>query len=836
MIVRTRHPLCARLALGLVLTLVVLSARAAATHGCSLGAGGCGLGSCVVPGCSQPKGPSGGCLQIDPTGDHIFKPHPPHYHNEPHPWHEHHSPSGVVIWPRRVVAPVNSEVVLLAGICGKDGHLRANENVEWIMAPGGVGHFLGIGQRSWLHSLSLLGEAPKKIDNTYATGVTMGRYVNLTRGTPMVEDDIKVQKGQTWVTASSPVEGTSYVTVFGPEVYGWDRRQQTAEIYWVDAQWQFPPAAVNPVGTRHAFTTVVTKYSDRAPVIGWRVRYEITGGPEAGFAPDGAKVVEIPTNELGQATAEIFQPVPMAGTNVVSIQVIRPADSATGNQRMVMGTGTTSKTWSSPDIALQKTGPAQAAIGALATYRLEIRNPGGASVRDVVVIDQIPPGMTHVSSNPPATVQAARLEWRLGELLGGQTATIEFNVRVDQAGTFNNCASLTTAEGLTAQDCVSTTVMASVLDVRVTAPPSVSVGQDVPFLISITNSGNAPATGLRVKSTFDAGLQHATYPSPLENGLQSLEPGQTQQITINLKAVQAGQLCNTVEVLSPTAILGSARACVTAAQSGGAPVTPGQPSVPGQASIQVEKTGPSALRVGEKAEFNIIITNNGQTTVNDLKITDNYDVALDPVQATDGYAFVGDDLVWRIDTLAPGRRVLLQIHCQCQQPIARACNRITVTTREGARADAEACLEIRPATGAPPSGAGAGATPQGAANLTLTIADRRDPVTAGRELVYEVRITNRGTTAARKLSLRADASNDLLPIAIGTSGPSKATISQQRVQFAEVDSLEPGSSLLYLVGVRAQRPGTGRVSVQVSTLGASAPVTAEESTTIIPEQ
>src|SRR5205814_825687 len=82
-----------------------------------------------------------------------------------------------------------------------------------------------------------------KIDSRYAINSTLFHPMTLDRGTPVPTDDVLVQSGQAWVTVTSPTEGTSRVTVFAPQVYGWDRRQQTASIYWVDAQWRFPPPA-----------------------------------------------------------------------------------------------------------------------------------------------------------------------------------------------------------------------------------------------------------------------------------------------------------------------------------------------------------------------------------------------------------------------------------------------------------------------------------------------------------------------------------------------------------------------------------------------------------------
>lgn len=818
---------------------------------------GCGLGNCALPKCG-----AGSCLpKIDQSGQRLFEKCPPKYKQEPGPHHAKHRPSSVVVSPRRVIAPVGSEVVVLAGVCGRDGYLRADENVQWALAPGGVGHFLAVGRRESIHFLNIFTDAPEKIDNTFAIGATSGRYVMLNRGTPTTDDDVAVQRGQAWITVSSPVEGTSWVTAFAPSVYGWDTRQQTAAIHWVDAQWTFPPPAANPLGSRQVFTTTVSRYSDRTPVEGYRVRYEILSGPDAAFAPDGARFVEALTNSLGQASVEIFQAAPAGGVNQIGIQVIQPPNSSTGAQRLILGTGSTTMTWTSRDVALSMTGPAQASIGALATYRVDVSNPSDVAVRDVVVTDQLPEGMTHVSSNPLATIQGSRLEFRLGDLGPRQSRSIELNVRVDQPGTFNHCVALATGEGLNAQDCVTTTVMSPTLDVRMTAPEQVGVGGQVTFQVSLTNRSEAALAGLRIVSRFDAGLQHDGGPSPLERTIDApLAPGQTTSLAITMTARQAGQLCNSVEVVSPAGTLGTARSCVNAVAA---------PAGAGQPSISVEKTGPATSTVGEVAEFNIDIANNGSVAVNELRVRDNYDVALDPVRATDGYSFVGEDLVWLIDTLPPGRRVRLQIQCRCQQAIGRACNRVTVTTREGAQANNEACLEIRAAAGggAPPvvppptspsptPGQPTPAEPQpfpsqpqptpaqpqpapaqtemqaGAGNLSVSITDRRDPVFSGREATYEVRVSNRAATSDRNVRLTVVAPDGMTPLPGGTVGPEGSTIVGSRIEFAPIGEIPPNETRTYQVRLRADRQGTVRVQAQVTSQGHPTPVTAEETTTI----
>ncbi len=195
---------------------------------------------------------------------------------------------GLSIAPTQIVAPIGSEVVLVAGIMGDKGYLLERERVEWMLNASDPGHFVQLGQNGLLDCLNHIRGLPKKVDATYAINTTSTRPVTLDRGTPTPVDDLIVHTGQAWVSISSPSEGTTHVTAYAPGVTAWDRRQQNASIYWVDAQWNFPPPLLSPVGGRGTLTTLVTHQSDGSPAAGYVVRYEVQGGPEAGFSPDGA--------------------------------------------------------------------------------------------------------------------------------------------------------------------------------------------------------------------------------------------------------------------------------------------------------------------------------------------------------------------------------------------------------------------------------------------------------------------------------------------------------------------------------------------------------------------
>jgi uncharacterized repeat protein (TIGR01451 family) len=744
---------------------------------------------------------------IDPSGERFFIAGPVMRQSEPSPPHCH-DPVRIQLTPSKIIAPVGCEVVLLAGVCGPDGYLRAREQVEWMLAPGGVGQFLTVGRRGPLDWLAGFYPGPRKIDNTYALGTTSSSYLCLTRGTPTPEDDLPVERGQAWVAVTSPVEGVSYVTAYAPGVKAWDSHTQTSTIHWIDAEFAYPPPAVNPGGSRHTFTTTITRHSTGAPVAGWRVRYEITGGPAAGFAPDGAPLVEVASNELGQASAEIYQLDTKPGTNTVSIQVIRPAD-ATGD-RFVVGQGATQKTWTAPDISLDASGPGQGLVGDTLTYRIDVRNPGDFTAKDVTVTETLAAGVTLVSSTPPPGAPGGSLQWSLGDLQAGESRTITLQLRAARPGTVNNCASVTTAEKLSAQDCVATTILAPSLRVAMTGPPQAEVGQPATFQVQITNSGSAVLTGLVIVDRYDPGLEHASQPKTrvIERSLGDLAAGQTKNVEVTFNVVQAGKLCNAVEVQGSAGVLGSAKTCLTAVEPGAA--------ADGASNLTVTKTGPKTQVEGGTASFVIKVTNQAQTPVTNLTVTDHVDPSLQPTEASNGYQWDGADLIWKIDALPPGKSLQLNIKCECTEAADNICNRVTVTSDQGDRETAESCLTVTAAS----------------AGLQPSIDEEGDPVALGKQTTYRINVVNNGTAEEQNVMVIVTVPDLMTPLSGVPQGGTSVKPSGKVVRFNPV-RLAPGKTLSYTVVVRADTVGNGVARVEVTSKNQTTPATAETTTTVV---
>ena len=761
---------------------------------------------------------------------------------------------GLALSPSQLIAPVGSEVVMIATVNGSPGLGLSGERVEWMLAPDGPGQFVALGERGTLDCLNAIRGLPKKVDNKYAVNVTSTTRQLIDRGTPTPVDDIQLQNGQAWLTVTSPTEGTSHVTAYGPSVPGWDRHQQSATIFWVDAQWGFPPPAINPVGTRHVFSTSIRRQSDGAPLADYRVRYEITGGPEAGFAPDGASAIEVPSNELGLANVEIFQKKPVAGTNQISVEIIRPAGFGGGSgRRLPLGKGTTLKTWTSSDITLRVAGPTQATVGSVVTYRIEVSNPGGLQAKDVVITDQPPAGLTFLNSNPAANSSPSGQEWQLGVLGTQETRVIEVNFRVANPGTINYCASVSAADGLTAKECATTVVgaAASQLELRVTGPAQAQVGAEVQYEIEVINRGTTTAAGLIITDRFDAGLEHAISASPIERDFPDIAPGTGKKIAVTFRVTQPGELCQNVTVAGAGGLVASGRSCLTAIAAGEptpadappvvTPSTPTQPSTPpgpigvGRPSIHVTKTGPTRRRVGETAEFTIEVTNTGNTVLNNIRLADTYGLGLSATEATEGYTTNSrGELTWTIDELQPGRSIKRQVNCLCEQAVAKACNRATVFAEPNLTMAGEACLEITgdDAAGGAPAPAQLADNANVPGGLTLAVADQSDPLREGTENNYQIVLTNKSSAADKNVTLTVTIPPEM--VLIMSVGPVRGTVVNDRlVKFTPIAEMRAGESVTFDVRTTALKAGTATLSVQVTSDRQRAPITDSETTEIL---
>ena len=374
--------------------------------------------------------------------------------------------------PLRLVAPVGSEIVLQASICGEDGYLVTGETIEWSLSPNSGGSIVQVDDSERPFWRRLWHRPPIKKSGQYALGRTSTARQLLTRGTPDPSDDVYLREGQTWVSLTSAIEGVSQITAVAPGLAGWEQRRQTATVYWVDGQWTLPGPALGGGSSSQVLCTQVRRATSSDPIPGWLVRYEVAGGTPASLDDLGSQVQEVVTDVSGNACVNVTVQGPATGATQLKIQIVRVSLAGGDLPRLVVGEGATSVTWGPapvPDLPYQPptspppgpfeppaasqppslpagpvpppgpvtppaptvprvgvlgTGPTTAEIGGPGTYEFRVSNNDALTAEAVDVAIKVPPGVQVVATIPEAEEFGDTLKWQLGPLQPRQSRSI----------------------------------------------------------------------------------------------------------------------------------------------------------------------------------------------------------------------------------------------------------------------------------------------------------------------------------------------------------------------------------------------------------------------------
>ncbi len=604
----------------------------------------------------------------------------------------------ILLSPQRIVAPVGGEVILLSGVCGTDGYLQTGQPLEWMLTPESVGTFLQVGDDDpgLLHRLAGIKRSEKK-DPSYAHGVTSTKPALITRGNLDPSDDVRLEKGQTWLSIASPTEGVSRVTVLAPDSECWDQRKATATIYWIDARWVFPAPQRVPAGTPVDLTTRVTRSENSIPAVGWKVRYEIQQPELARFAgTDGSDVVEVEVDENGNATAELLPIEGAAGAAVVNISVIRPGGRDDNMPTMTLGQGQALVTWSSPQLRVEAFGPEVASFNVPYLVKAIVSNPGTEAINNVQVELTRPDGTVLGTTDQFADLFPGRIVWNIPRIDPQTEVEIFADVTAQNSNvlTFN----ARSAEGLAGQAVIRTNIYRPSLTMTVRPrQDQVEAGQTATFDIVVTNTGDRPLDDVRLRAEGGEAMTHfetgnRNVQSDREEG--PLQPGQTWPSILNFVPAEAGRRCITVEATADGGQRVGEEACVIVINP--IPVTP---------ALSVTLESNDRFTVGETRYFNGRVTNTGEVPLDNVRAVMVFDPQLRLRQATRGadQSRLGEYLLsWEIPRLEPGGSTLLQGVFEVVASSPRSRVVFTAESAQGARGEATKVVEILPGQVVPP--------------------------------------------------------------------------------------------------------------------------------------
>lgn len=297
-------------------------------------------------------------------------------------------------------------------------------------------------------------------------------------------------------------------------------------------------------------------------------------------------------------------------------------------------------------------------------YQIVVSNTGPGKATDVAVSDDISAILAHATYNADCSnacgFASETLTWTIPEILSGGSVTLTFSVTLDDtfpAGTTHlpnvvvvigpgsNCAA-----GSVSADCdTDTTVQAapvlnlvkevSVNDGTFSHSGSANPGDTLTYRLTITNTGDAAATGESVTDNLANVLAHATWnddasassgttsfvdPNLTWSGISIGANGGTAILTFSVTLDASGWAAGTTDLLN-TAVEANSENCPTATSAN--PDCSTDTTVTTGTDLAITKSvEPSSIVGGvmTSVAYTIVVSNNGSGDTNgNVLVTDN---------------------------------------------------------------------------------------------------------------------------------------------------------------------------------------------------------------------
>ena len=440
--------------------------------------------------------------------------------------------------------------------------------------------------------------------------------------------------------------------------------------------------------------------------------------------------------------------------------------------------------------------PANLIFNREATVKIIVKNSGSTDAQGVMVRDELPAGLTFVSSQPEAQrVGDTLLSWWISTLPAGSDRVILLRVKPSKTdGALDHAATVTFQAGSKA----TSRVLRPRLKLEVVQTPTegkVLKNKTAEFRIAVTNSGNGPARNVTVQAKLSPGLRHDSGERNEDNSfelpIQELGPGQREDLDpLTVEAVQGGEQWCRVTATSTDVDFDKESAQVIRNLNIVEP------------KLKMTLTGPDKRFTDTVAPYAITLENPGTASARNVKVLATLGVSGRLVAIPPGakYDTASRRLQWTISQIDPGEK---------PRTLAFEVRMGGISAYEinvESRGDNALYLKDRKITDV-----------QGMPDVDLVVRERRRVVDVDGTTSFQIRLRNYGTKEATKLQVTAKLSKNLSVEATG-GGPSEQAMASPRldeVKFPIIERLGPGKEMELFIKVKVTKPdpklGTCRI-------------------------
>jgi gliding motility-associated-like protein/uncharacterized repeat protein (TIGR01451 family) len=309
----------------------------------------------------------------------------------------------------------------------------------------------------------------------------------------------------------------------------------------------------------------------------------------------------------------------------------------------------TSRVTRNADLEIVKSGPANAVAGEQVTYNVTVTNRGPSNVKLVQIADVIPPGIVDATWTATATGTGATVSAASGTGNVNITAdipantgiiSIVINARVNPGavtGDIANTATATPPAAVTDNTPATSTVTTNItkaadLVMVKSGAANRAAGQDITWQLVVTNRGisdvanavitdNVPnlvtITGVTTSTRGSATAQSPVIVDKVVTVNADIAAGAGNEVIVTIKGVitsgATGSLTNTAGVATPADVTETVPANNTSTIN---------TTLISDIGLQLSKSGPAAVNVGDTIAYSILLVNTGLSDANGVVIAD----------------------------------------------------------------------------------------------------------------------------------------------------------------------------------------------------------------------
>jgi len=194
-----------------------------------------------------------------------------------------------------------------------------------------------------------------------------------------------------------------------------------------------------------------------------------------------------------------------------------------------------------PSVEIEQRLPETIEPGSLVPVVVLVRNTGKLAAEGVVVTDVLPPGYSLREASPAPEFHAGRLTWALGSLEPGEQRQLRMSLGSSpEVGTKPLRHTVEVSHQVRTSSVGVSQCAVPDLTIAVSKPSEICVGEPVNFRFTLRNQGTVPARRVHLNTLLPPGLLHPKG-TDLESDLDTLAPGETRIVPLELTALQSGE-------------------------------------------------------------------------------------------------------------------------------------------------------------------------------------------------------------------------------------------------------------------------------------------------------